>query len=103
MTGDQSVIIRSFSYTCYHDLSSRTPDTEVIEAIPTNFPINVQRAVLGTQLHSIGEALDPLRRVELMKKDDAYDRQTNSTPAQNQNRKRHGPSEPTYDRNRGQN
>jgi hypothetical protein len=55
---------------CYHGLSSRTSDTEVIEAIRNHFPINVQRVVLGTQLHSIGEALDLLKKVELVENND---------------------------------
>jgi hypothetical protein len=38
-----------------------------------------------------------------MERNDAYNRKVKRSPAQNQNKKRHGPSQPTFDRNRGQN
>jgi hypothetical protein len=41
-------------------LEPRPSDIELIEAIRYHFPIQVQRVMLGTQLHSIGEALDLL-------------------------------------------
>jgi hypothetical protein len=44
-------------------LEPRPSDTEVIEAIHYHFPIHVQRAMLGTQLRTIVEALDLLREL----------------------------------------
>jgi hypothetical protein len=45
---------------------------EVIEAIRHYFPVMVQRAMIGTQLSTVGEALDLLKRVEMMEGDGLY-------------------------------
>lgn len=47
-------------------------DTEVIEAIRYHFPIQVQGAMLSTQLSSIGDAVDLLKRIELMESQDSF-------------------------------
>lgn len=49
----------------YATMASRLLDTDVTKAIRYNFPIRVQRAILGTQLRTTGEALDLLKRAEL--------------------------------------
>jgi hypothetical protein len=47
-------------------LEPRPSDTEMTEAIRYHFPTHVQWAMLGTKLSTIEEALDLLKRVELM-------------------------------------
>jgi hypothetical protein len=47
-------------------LEPRPTDVEVIEAIRHHFPVMVQRAMIGTQLSTVGEALDLWKRVEMM-------------------------------------
>jgi hypothetical protein len=53
-------------------LEPRPTDVEVIEAIRHHFPVMVQRAMIGTQLGTVGEALDLLKRVEMMEGDGTY-------------------------------
>jgi hypothetical protein len=65
-------------------LELKPSDTEVIEAIRYHFPINVQRIMLGTQLQTIGDALNLLKRVELMEGNDSCSKQTYGSQ-QNQN------------------
>jgi hypothetical protein len=69
-------------------LDPRPTDVEIIEAIRYHFPIHVQRVMLGTQLRSISEALDLLRRVELMEEQHSYQGSPNggSGPQQSSNR-----------------
>jgi hypothetical protein len=47
-------------------------DVEVIEAIRHHFPVMVQGAMIGTQLSTVGEALDLLKRVEMMEGNGSY-------------------------------
>jgi hypothetical protein len=47
-------------------LEPRPTDVDVIEAVRHHFPVMVQRAMIGTQLRTVEQALDLLRRVELM-------------------------------------
>jgi hypothetical protein len=72
-------------------LEPRPSDTEIIEAIRYHFPIHVQRTMLGTQLRSIGEALDLLKRVELMEGPNPFHDTASNTPAR-----------PVCDRNKAQ-
>jgi hypothetical protein len=83
-------------------LEPRPSDTEVIEAIRYHFPIHIKRTMLGTQLRSIGEELDPLKRVELMENQNPLQGPTNHTPTRHQNVGRSEPPHPTYDSNRPQ-
>jgi hypothetical protein len=53
-------------------LEPRPTDVEVIEAIRHHFPVMVQRAMIGTQLSTVGEALDLLKRVEMMEGNGSY-------------------------------
>jgi hypothetical protein len=78
----------------------RPSDKEVIEAIRYHFPLQVQRIMLGTQLLSIGEALDLLIHVELMEVQDAFHKPTNNTATQDTNSSRQGPSRNNQDRNK---
>jgi hypothetical protein len=45
---------------------------DVIEVITHQFPVMAQRAMIGTQLSTLGEALDLLKRVEMMERDGSY-------------------------------
>jgi hypothetical protein len=59
---------------------------------------------LGTQLHSIGEALDLPKRIELMEGQDPFHRDMNDTPEQytSNNHNRQGPPRNNYERKRVQ-
>jgi hypothetical protein len=47
-------------------LDPKPSDIEIIEAIRYHYPLNVQRAMLNIQIKTVGEALDLLKRIELM-------------------------------------
>jgi hypothetical protein len=88
-------------------LEPRLSDIEQIEIIRYHFPLQVQRVMLGTQLHSIGEALDLLKRIELVEESDSFHNRTNNYAAtpntnNNNNNDRQGPSRDHYGRNRAQ-
>jgi hypothetical protein len=83
-------------------LEPRPSDTEAIEAIRCHFPIHIQRTMLGTQLRSIGEALDLLKRVELMEAQNPLQGPTNHTSIRHQNVGRSEHPRSSYDRNRPQ-
>jgi hypothetical protein len=74
-------------------LEPRPTDVDVIEAVRHHFPVMVQRAMIGTQLRTVEQALDLLRRVELMGEDGSYQRSNpvpphpNPTLNQDQNRR----------------
>jgi hypothetical protein len=53
-------------------LEPRPTDVEVIEAIRHHFPVMVQTSMIGTQLSTVGEALDLLKRVEMIERDGTY-------------------------------
>jgi hypothetical protein len=55
-------------------LDSRPSDMELIEALRAHYPVGVQRAMLTNQLQTIEQALDLLRRVELMEHAENYQR-----------------------------
>jgi hypothetical protein len=66
-------------------LEPRLSDTDLIEMLRYNFPIQVQRAMLGTQLYFIGEAIDLLKHMELMEEQDPFHRPTHNALAQDAN------------------
>jgi hypothetical protein len=80
-------------------LDPRPTDVEVIEAIRYHLPLSVQRAMLSTQLNSIGETLDPLKRVEVMENHEKNKNQS-PTAAHGHNTSRPGPTQQTGDSNR---
>jgi hypothetical protein len=53
-------------------LKPRPTDVEVTEAIRHHFPVMVQRAMIDTQLSTVGETLQLLKRVEMMEGDGSY-------------------------------
>lgn len=53
-------------------LEPRPSDTEVTEAVRHHFPVMVQRAMIGSHLSTVGEALDLLERVEMVEGDRSY-------------------------------
>ena len=81
-------------------LNPRPSDGELIEAIRAHYPIGVQRAMLTNQLQTIEQALDLLKRVELMEQSENHPRPPMQTQNSNPNRPGNNPhrSEP-----RGQN
>lgn len=74
-------------------LEPRPSEVDLIEAIRAHYPISVQRAMLTNQLQTIEQALDLLRRVELMEQADQYPKphQPNPNPS-NQNRSGNNPN-----------
>jgi hypothetical protein len=83
-------------------LDPRPTDAEIIEAIRYHFPISIQRAMLSTQLRSMGEALDLLKRIEVMERQENFNKYQNPTASHGHNPNRPGPALPISDRNRGQ-
>ncbi|PNF32287.1 hypothetical protein B7P43_G16849 [Cryptotermes secundus] len=53
-------------------LDPRPLDGELIEAIRAHYPIGVQRGMLTNQMQTIEQALDLLKRVELMEQSENY-------------------------------
>jgi hypothetical protein len=53
-------------------LEPRPSEVDLIEAVRAHYPIGVQRAMFTNQLQTIEQALDLLRRVELMEQVDNY-------------------------------
>jgi hypothetical protein len=58
--------------------------------------------MLVTQLHSVGEALDLLKRVELMENQNPFHDTANNARIRHQNANESEPPRPAYDRNRAQ-
>ncbi|PNF16798.1 hypothetical protein B7P43_G18328 [Cryptotermes secundus] len=83
-------------------LDPKPTASEIIEALRDHFPISVQRAMLSTQLRSIGEALDLLKRVEIIESQENYHNKYQDPKASHgYNPNRSGPAQQTRDRNRG--
>jgi hypothetical protein len=82
-------------------LEPAPPTIELIEALRQHYSIHVQRVMLGTQIHSIGDAIDLLKRIELME-DQVYSHRTPNNPqAQDANQnQRAGHPRHYQDRNR---
>ncbi|PNF34182.1 hypothetical protein B7P43_G17752 [Cryptotermes secundus] len=81
-------------------LQPRPSDTEVIEAVRHHFPVMVQRAMLGSYLSTVGEALDLLKRVEMMEADGSYRGSNPVTHQPNQTSRGNPPSRGGYERSR---
>jgi hypothetical protein len=83
-------------------LGPRPSEVDLIETIRAYYPISVQRAMLTNQLQTIEQALDLLRRVELMEQTDHYQKPHQPIPnlnpnpnpnPSNQNRSGHNPAQ----------
>jgi hypothetical protein len=75
-------------------LEPRPSEVHLIEAIRAHYPISVQCAMLTNQLQTIEQALDLLRRVELMEQADHYQKPHHPIPnPSNQNRSGHNPAQ----------
>jgi hypothetical protein len=83
-------------------LEPRPTDEEIIEVIRYHFPINVQRAMLSTQLRSVGETLDLLKRVEIMEANEGGNRPQITPAAQGFHANRSNPNPQGIDRSRPQ-
>ncbi|PNF32979.1 hypothetical protein B7P43_G16574 [Cryptotermes secundus] len=82
-------------------LDPRPSDADLIEAIKSHFPITVQRAMLTSQLHTVEETLDLLKRIEIMEASESFQRPNASPQSHHQNASRQGPNPPRND-HRGQ-
>jgi hypothetical protein len=60
-------------------LEPRLPDREIIQAIQNHFPINVQRIMISAQLTTTEEALDLLKKIEVMEGNE-FSHQSNPAP-----------------------
>ncbi|PNF21080.1 hypothetical protein B7P43_G06062 [Cryptotermes secundus] len=72
-------------------LNPRPSDGELIEAIRAHYPIGVQRAMLTNQMQTIEQALDLLKRVELMEQSENYPRPPMQPHNSNPNRPGNNP------------
>ncbi|PNF23350.1 hypothetical protein B7P43_G14060 [Cryptotermes secundus] len=72
-------------------LGPRPSDGELIEAIRAHYPIGVQRAMLTNQMQTIEQALDLLKRVELMEQSENYPRPPMQPHNSNPNRPGNNP------------
>jgi hypothetical protein len=59
-------------------------DIEIFEAIRYHFPISVKRAMSSMQLASIGEALELLKKIEIMETQEMYNKGHNLNSNWNQ-------------------
>ncbi|PNF35692.1 hypothetical protein B7P43_G17395 [Cryptotermes secundus] len=81
-------------------LEPRPSDTEVTEAVTHHFPVMVQRAMIGSHLSTVGEALDLLKRVEMMEGDGSYQGSNPVTHQPDQTSRGNPPSREGYERSR---
>jgi hypothetical protein len=84
-------------------LEPKLSDIEIIEAVRFHYPINVQRAMLSNQLISIGDALDLLKRIEVMETSESFKQPHYQAPQTNQNAKRQNQGSPQDHRAQTQN
>jgi hypothetical protein len=70
-------------------LDPRPSHVEIIEALRFHYPIGVQRAMLTTQLKTIEDTLDLLRRVEVMEASEGFQRPHFQNPQQQQQQQPH--------------
>jgi hypothetical protein len=78
-------------------LEPRPSDIELIEAIRSHFPVGVQRAMLTTQLRTIEETLDLLKRVEIMEMAENFPRSHVQSTQNSPNVYRQGNNPPRND------
>jgi hypothetical protein len=83
-------------------LEPRPTDEEIVEAIQYHFPISMHRAMLSTQLRSVGEALDLLKCIEILEVNEGGNRLTNSPFTQGPHTNRLNPNSHGNDRSRPQ-
>jgi hypothetical protein len=69
-------------------LDSKPSGIKIMEAIRYHFPISVQGAMLSMQLTSIREALDLLKRIEIMKTHETYNKGQSLNSAHGYNSRR---------------
>jgi hypothetical protein len=84
-------------------LEPKLSDREIVEAVRFHYPIQVQRAMLSNQLTSIGEALDLLKRVEVMEANEGFQRPQYQAPQANLNARRQNQTSPQDQRAQPQN
>ena len=82
-------------------LDPRPSDRDLIEAIKSHFPISVQRAMLTSQLCTVEETLELLKRIEIMEASESFQRPNAPPQSHHQNASRQGPNPPRND-HRGQ-
>jgi hypothetical protein len=56
-------------------LDHKPSDIEIIEALRYHYRLNVQRVMLNIEIKTIGEALDLLRRIELMETRESHNKE----------------------------
>ncbi|PNF31075.1 hypothetical protein B7P43_G16968 [Cryptotermes secundus] len=83
-------------------LDPKPTEIEITEALRYHYPIGIQRAMLSTQLRSIEETLDLLKRVEAMEANEKYQKPHYQPPHQNQNNERQNRNNPQDRRHQNQ-
>jgi hypothetical protein len=66
-------------------LDPRPSDVEIVEAIRFHYPMGIQRSMLSSQLRGIWEALDLLKRIEVMESSESFQRPNQQNQPQTQN------------------
>jgi hypothetical protein len=72
-------------------LDPRPSDVEIIEAIRFHYPMGIQKSMLSSQLRGIGEALDLLKRIEVMESSESFQSPNQQRQPQTQNLGRQNP------------
>jgi hypothetical protein len=84
-------------------LEPKLSDIEIIEAVRFHYPIHVQRAMLSNQMISIGDALDLLKRIEVMEAGENFKQPHYQASQTNQNARRQNPGSQPDNRAQTQN
>jgi exonuclease VII large subunit len=84
-------------------LEPRPSEADLIEAVRVHYPISVQRTMLTNLLQTIEQALDLLRRVELMEQADHYQKPHQPIPNPDPSNQKRSGNNPTRNDQRGQN
>jgi hypothetical protein len=84
-------------------LEPKLSDIEIVEAMRFHYPIQIQRAMLSNQVTSIGEALDLLKRIEVMEANEGFKQPYYQAPQTNLNARRQNQTSPQVQRAQPQN
>jgi hypothetical protein len=75
-------------------LEPKLNPNEIVEILRNHYPIHIQRVMLSSQLHSIEDALDLLKRVKVMEQNESSQRTHQQAPYHNPNPPRQNQASP---------
>jgi hypothetical protein len=75
-------------------LEPKLNPNEIVEILRNHYPIHIQRIMLSSQLNSIEDALDLLKRVEVMEQSESSQRTHQQAPYHNPNPPRQNQASP---------